>query len=145
MKTKKKHTDYEYYLQCMVADYLDSLPNFPLWGSSLGGVRLPIGLAVKAKRKGFKKGEFDLFIYKSKGICLIGNIMNIQYNGLAIELKTLKGDIYTHNGINYQCPTTGKPSPEQLERQKRLRENGYMAEICFGWKEAKKCIDDYLR
>ena len=50
------------------------------------------------------------------------------FHGLYIELKT----------------STGKPSMKQRIWQKKLRENGYASEICFGADKAIETLTQYL-
>lgn len=50
------------------------------------------------------------------------------FHGLYIELKT----------------ATGKPSIKQRVWQKRLRDNGYASEICFGADQAITVLQQYL-
>ena len=73
---------------------------------------------MKAKRTGYVAGFPDLFIYEPKG----------GFNGLAIELK-VKG--------NYA-------SPKQKAWIQKLKDRGYMAEVCTGFDQAKKIIDKYF-
>lgn len=67
---------------------------------------------------GYKAGFPDLFIYEPKGL----------FHGLAIELK-VKG--------NYA-------SPQQKEVLAKLQSKGYRTEVCTGFEEAIKVIDEYL-
>lgn len=86
--------------------------------STLNGVRLPIGLAKKAKASGNKRGVPDMCLpYPSNG-----------YHGLYIELKV---------GYN-------SPSKEQNEYLKFLRENGYKALVCYGAEAAIEVIKEYM-
>ena len=67
---------------------------------------------------GYKSGFPDLFIYEPKG----------EYSGLAIELK-VKG--------NYA-------SPNQKKVLSILSERGYLSELCTGFDDAIKVIDEYM-
>lgn len=71
------------------------------------------------KQQGMKKGVPD--------ICL--PVARKGYHGLYIEMKR----------------KNGRPSPEQLWWQDRLREQKYKAEICHGWEEAVEVLEDYLK
>jgi hypothetical protein len=93
-------------------------PDLALLFSTLNGVRLPIGLAVKAKASGNKKGVPDIVLPVPIG----------RYHGMFIELK------YGNN----------KPSPEQLGWIKALTARGYCCVICWGWEEAVQHIKNYL-
>ena len=87
--------------------------------SSGNGLKLPIGLAVKAKKSGLLKGVPD--------ICL--PYRNNKYSGLYIELKK----------------EGGKASPEQLNFIKYLLSQGYYAEVIKGYNPTITLISNYLR
>lgn len=73
-----------------------------------GGARSDkVGFDMKAE--GQKKGYPDVTLDAARGI----------YHGLRLELKYGKG----------------RASPEQLDWQKRLREQGYCAELVWGWED----------
>ena len=91
-----------------------------LFTSSANGGKRNFYEAVKLKRMGVSKGYPDVAIEMS----------NKSYHGLRIELKRVSG---------------GVRSPEQLEWQRRLRENGYCCEFANGLEEAKKIVLDYLQ
>lgn len=95
-------------------------PRLRLLYSSLGGIRLPIGLAVKAKAAGNKAGVPDLFLPVRTPV---------GYSGLYIELKRVK---------------LGVVSAEQKEWHEALREQGYRVEVCRGAKAAIEVIKNYL-
>lgn len=101
-----------------VADYLKYLG--VLFNHSPNEGKREVQYVVKLSRMGMKKGFPDFFIYEPRGI----------YHGLAIELKRVKGS---------------KVSDEQKECLKALETRGYKAEVCKGFDEAKKVIDNYLR
>ena len=65
----------EQRLQEQFATWLDSIG--VLHCASMAGVNLPMRWAVKMKRKGYRRGHPDHFIYEPRGI----------YHGMAIELK----------------------------------------------------------
>jgi hypothetical protein len=83
-----------------------------------GGSR-HIAEAVKLKRCGVQRGIPDLCIPIPSG----------SYHGLFLELKRERG---------------GKVSFEQVEWLRFLREQGYYAEIAYGFEEAKKIVTEYL-
>jgi hypothetical protein len=83
-----------------------------------GGKR-DIGTAVKLKRQGVKPGVPDISLPVPRGI----------YHGLYIELK-----------VNDN--TTSDNQDEWLER---LAEQGYSTHVCWGWEEAAKVIENYLK
>ena len=94
-------------------------PQLKLLNSSLNGVRLSIGQAVKCKKGGMKKGFPDLFLPFPSG----------PYVGLFIELK-VKG---------------GRISVEQKQWLENLSRCGYYTCVCWSAKEAIEVIEGYLR
>lgn len=86
--------------------------------STLNGVRLTMGQAVKAKKSGNKKGVPDIVLpYKNK-----------SYSGLYLELKTLKG----------------RASKEQKDFIQYLISQGYFACVCHGSKNSIEVIQNYI-
>lgn len=71
------------------------------------------------KRQGLKKGVPDLCLPVARGM----------YHGLFIEMKS----------------QVGRPSGEQLVWIDALRNEGYAATVCHGWREAAQFIEDYLK
>lgn len=84
-----------------------------------GGSRHPIE-AVHLKQQGVKPGIPDIFLPCARG----------PFHGLYIEMKRRKG---------------GRVSVEQKKMLLALRAQGYKAEVCRGWEEAKSTICEYLR
>lgn len=84
-----------------------------------GGSRHPIE-AVHLKQQGVKPGIPDIFLPCARG----------PWHGLYIEMKRRKG---------------GRVSVEQQRMILALRAQGYKAEVCRGWEEAKNTICEYLR
>lgn len=76
--------------------------------------------AARFKAAGVKSGVPDIFLPVARG----------GKHGLYIELKRLKG---------------GKVSDAQKEWIRCLREQGYRAEVCYGWKAAADVIEKYLK
>ena len=93
-------------------------PDLWLLNSSLNGVRLKIGQAVKAKRGGMKRGFPDISLPVPRG----------TFHGLYIELKDLKGYV----------------RKEQKEWLHKLRVQGYCCGVCKGSREAIDFIKEYL-
>ncbi len=75
--------------------------------------------AANLKRQGVRAGVPDL--------CL--PVPNGKYHGLYIELK------YGKN----------KPTDKQKSWITKLREQGYAAEVCYGWIEASETLCTYLK
>jgi hypothetical protein len=89
-----------------------------------GGKRNPRE-GARMKLQGTKAGVPDIFLPVPRN----------GFHGLWIELKRpiVKGE--------------AKPvvSPEQKYWIEQLREQGYRAEVCYGWIEAKTLIEEYLK
>lgn len=75
--------------------------------------------AGRFKAEGVKAGVPDIFL----------PVPRCGMHGLFIEMKRLSG---------------GKVSPEQKEWIDSLRREGYAAEVCHGWQEARNVILNYL-
>lgn len=86
--------------------------------STLNGVKLPLGLAVKCKRAGNRKGVPDIWLPVPRG----------EFHGLVIELKV----------------KPNKPTIEQVEWIEGLKAMGYKALVCYGAEEAIAEIKTYL-
>lgn len=95
-------------------------PELRLLEGSLNGIRLPVGLAVKAKKQGLKKGFPDIRLAVARH----------GFHSLCIELKRIRG---------------GRVSPEQKEILDLLNSEGNMAIVCNGADEAIKAIVYYLK
>jgi len=94
-------------------------PELKLLHSTLNGIRLPIGLAVKAKRSGNKPGCPDIYL----------DVARHGFHGLRMELKRTKG---------------GRLTEDQEWWIGRLVEQHYKVEVPKGAQEAITCICDYL-
>ena len=86
----------EFHLQVWYARWLDA--RGVLYCANLGGLRLSMGAAIKAKRMGYRKGVADITIYEPRG----------SWHGLLAELKV-----------------GTRPSLHQLAWQKLSEERGY--------------------
>ena len=75
--------------------------------------------AARFKAEGVKAGVPDMFLPVARG----------PWHGLFIELKRLRG---------------GKISAEQKQWIGSLLSQGYLATVCYGWRDAAKLIEDYL-
>ena len=87
---------------------------------SLGGIRLPIGLAVKAKKAGNKPGVTDILI----------DVARHGFHGFRGEMKREKGGVL---------------SGDQESWHIRLREEGYYVCVARGAKAMIDEIKEYLR
>lgn len=75
--------------------------------------------AAHFKAEGVKSGVPDIFFPVARG----------PYHGLFIEMKRQKG---------------GKVSDNQKAWIAALTVQGYLAAVCYGWKDAASLIEDYL-
>lgn len=85
-----------------------------------GGSRNPAE-AANLKRQGVRAGVSDLLLARPRG----------QFHGLWIELK--------RNRL-----ARPKISESQIIWINRVREEGYAAEVCYGFDEAKEVISRYI-
>jgi len=119
---KKQNKQTEYQEQCHVFAWADrhllTYPHLKFLHSSLNGVRLSIGQAVKAKCGGMKKGVPD--------ICL--PFRSLDYTQLFIEMKS---------GRN-------KTTPEQKEFIDFLVAGGAYVTVCYSALEAIDVIKKYV-
>ena len=76
--------------------------------------------AHNLKMQGVKPGVPDIFLPVARG----------GFHGLFIEMKRRKG---------------GEVSQEQKGWLEALQGQGYRAEVCKGWEEAKNLIEKYLK
>ena len=83
-----------------------------------GGSRHPQE-AANLKKQGVKAGVPDLCLPVPRGV----------FHGLYIEMKAGKN----------------KPTAFQAEWIKKLRGQGYQAEVCYGWEAAAQLIEQYLK
>jgi hypothetical protein len=83
-----------------------------------GGARHVV-VARKLKAEGVRKGVLDL--------CL--PVPSMLYHGLFIEMKRVKASY---------------PTKEQKEEIEELRADGYRAEVCRGFEEARDVLIDYM-
>lgn len=104
----------------------------------------------KAKHKRLQmayRGYPDLFICEPVGV----------YNGLYIELKKDKSEVFLKDGITYKKATKKVKNAkgaivevydhiqEQLKMQQRLRDKGYCVVFGFGLSDTINKIENYLK
>ena len=94
------------------------LPELALLHAIPNGGHRHKATAARLKAEGVKRGVPD--------VCL--PVARNGAHGLYIELKTERG----------------KPTPEQLGWIRALRRQGYAAEVCRGWEQARSMIEHYL-
>ena len=98
-----------------------AIPELRWLHSSLNGVPLSPGLALKMRRMGMTRGVVDVFL----------PVVRNGYAGLYIEMKR-------RNGVKSDL------SDAQSEFIDFARDQGYRAEWCKGWEMAKDMILNYL-
>lgn len=122
-------------VQAMFADHIEwhkakLLRLRAVWSFNyLAGVRLPLHIAVRAKRLGVKRAlpDFDM------------KLRSGEYVGLALELKRPDVKLTKRNG-----EWRDEHTAEQAEILDRLRAQGWRAEFAVGYDEARRIFDAYL-
>ena len=123
-KKRKPYVAKEYHEQCFVFTQLRlrerHQPEVGLIFATMNGIKLPIGLAKKAKAAGNKAGVPDTVVPIARGGAF----------GLYIELKE----------------PNGKPPPQhQLDFHEALRKQGYHVEVAYGAIEWMDILNRYLK
>lgn len=114
-----KEADEQVKLFNWIREAAEHIPELRFVYSTLNGVKLPIGLAVKAKKQGNLKGVPDIVWPYNNG----------EFSGLYIELK-----------VGYNTP-----SQEQKEYIQFLKDNKYKAEVCYGHIDAINTFCNYIK
>ncbi len=118
-------------IQIMIADWLSRQYPWVMFRSDGGGLRLPIGLAVKFKRlNGGRRAWPDFFVAEPVG----------KYKGLFIEIKACRDDAYMKSG---ELRRTAHVQ-EQAEVLLSLSERGYTAVFGCGFEDCIRIIKEYL-
>lgn len=105
-------------------------PKVAFQANYLSGVKLPIGLAAKAKRLGHEKATPDLMIFKPMG----------DYHGLFVELKAQYVKIYKKDASGY----SKEHYREQADKLYTLIQEGYCGVFSNGFEESTAMIEDYM-
>lgn len=130
------NAQHEYNTQVALVNYLRVAYPKALYCGSAGGMYTNKVQYSKMKASGYVKGFPDLFIYEPRGI----------HHGLAIELKWKEEPfMYGSAARGGKSIRLGKPTPEQKQWIESLNARGYVAGICYGFDEARKMIDNYLK
>ncbi len=118
-------------IQIQLAEWLVlRYPNV-MFRCDLGGVRMPMGTAKKAKRmQGGRKSWPDLFIAEPRG----------RWKGLFLEIKAFHDDLFTKKGELRESVHI----QEQSHILNALWDRGYAARFAVGFDGAKKEIQTYL-
>lgn len=101
------------------ASYLGMHKSKPLFSHIPNGGKRAYREAARFKAMGVLKGMPDYLIFTST-----------RYNnGLAVELKV----------------KPNKPSPEQLDVLKKMRDQGWVTRVCYSIDEAIDCFENYIQ
>jgi hypothetical protein len=130
----------EYNIQVALSQYMALQYPDILFHMDLSGIRLPIGLAVKAKKLNPYHAWPDIFIAKPRVKFEEHQLVEVS-GGLFIELKRSRKEIYKSNGELRKNSHIN----EQNAVLQALRLNGYQAVFACGFEETKKIIDEYLK
>lgn len=117
-------------LQIAICRYLKYQHPHVYFMSDSSGLKLPMGLAVKAKRQRSKHSQLDIVILHP----------NKDFHGLILELKKDLGQVFKLNG-EFKA---GDHIAEQNKSIDHLNKIGYKCTYAFSFDEAIKIIDDYL-
>jgi hypothetical protein len=112
-----EHQEAKALMQMVRAHHADQ-PVLVLFHAIPNGGQRGKAAAGKAKAEGQLAGVSDYFLPAARQ----------GFHGLYVELKT----------------QTGAPSRQQREFIQAVRDNGYRAEVCRGWREAWAVLRDYL-
>ena len=109
-------------------------PNL-LYTEDMGGIRLTIGQAVKAKKSRCREGHPDLMFQK-----LFLNNNKIAFTGLALEFKRTGEYVLKKNGDLKKNNHVKKQLAYLLE----LKKEGWFVCFAIGFEESKRIITTYL-
>jgi len=119
-------------LQLRVCDYIrNEYGSHILFNTDTSGLKLSMGMAIRAKKMRSHNGFPDMVIYEQKR----------GYSGLFMELKRAGIKVYKKDGSLRKDPHL----QEQAEMHIMLRERGFCADFFIGFEECKNIIDWYLK
>jgi hypothetical protein len=118
-------------LQIAICKYLQVQYPDVYFMSDSSGLRLPMGLAVKAKKQRSKHAQLDLVILEPRDL----------YCGLIIELKKDHTEVLKNNG-EYKKSDRIEAQNKSILHLIRL---GYQCGYGFGFEHTKDIIDNYLK
>jgi len=116
-------------LQIAICNYIRLQYPTVVFTSEASGLRLPIGLAVKAKKMRSKHTLPDLWILEPKN----------GYHGLIIELKAKSA--YNDKGKLKQT----KHVLDQMDTMVYLGRKGYLSAFIGSFDKGKELIDNYMK
>ncbi len=117
-------------LQIAISTYLKVQYPDVYFMSDSSGLRLPMGLAVKAKKQRSKHAQLDLVILEPRA----------PFHGLIIELKKDTKEVYKMNGDFRKS----EHIDEQNKSIEQLKDKMYFCCYGFGFDNTKEIIDLYL-
>ena len=117
-------------LQIAISTYLKVQYPDVYFMSDSSGLRLPMGLAVKAKKQRSKHAQLDLVILEPRDV----------FHGLIIELKRDSKEVYKQNGDFRKYEHVDA----QNKNIRHLQSKRYASCYGFGFEDVKYIIDEYL-
>ena len=117
-------------LQISISKYLKIQYPDVYFMSDSSGLRLPMGLAVKAKKQRSKHAQLDLVILEP----------NNNFKALIIELKKNESEVFKKDGYYRKSEHIEKQNESILH----LQSKGYLCVYGFGFDNTKEIIDKYL-
>lgn len=121
----------EYIVAQQVANYLRYQYPGVLFHFDLAGLNLSRAQAGMMKAIQGERGFPDLMILESRK----------GFSGLFLELKTDKVKLFKKDGVTF----VSEHLEAQYSMHARLKIKGYEAYFVFGFEEARKEIDNYLK
>lgn len=116
---QRERKEQEWLVQWFKLKYKDEII-----AASANGGRRDCKEAMNLKREGVLAGMPDIQIFAARH----------GYNGLLIEMKAPQSS----------TKAKGRLTTKQTEILKRLNEKNYLAQVAWGWLEAKDIIDYYF-
>jgi hypothetical protein len=117
-------------LQIAISTYLKVQYPDVYFMSDSSGLRLPMGLAVKAKKQRSKHAQLDLVILEPRG----------SFHGLILELKKDNSEVYKKDG-HFRKSEHVEAQNKSIEH---LIDKRYFCCYGFGFEHTKEIIDLYL-
>jgi hypothetical protein len=114
----------------LVCKWLKQVHPGVMFNTDMSGIRLSVGMAVKAKTLRSHNGFPDLFIIEKRG----------EYAGLFIELKRTGEKLLMKDGTTPISDHVAEQFAVKLELQRR----GFKCEFAIGYEMAQNIINEYL-
>ncbi len=128
---KKKYLPKEESIQKTLCQYIKLKWPGVWFRCDLGGLRIPIGQAVKVKKCSFGRGFPDFFL----------PLRTERYNGLFIEIKKSFNEVYTQKGVL----RNNEHLREQLQCLEYLQGQGFKTKFGYGLDDCILTIDEYMK